>query len=385
MKSKLPNIGTTIFTVMSGLAAEHGAINLSQGFPDFDVDEELIGLVHKAMKDGHNQYAPMPGVLKLREQIAAKCEKLYGCRFDPNTEVTVTSGATQAIYTAITAFIHPGDEVIIFEPAYDSYVPAILLSGGIPVHIELTAPDYHINWEKVRKMITPKTRMIIINSPHNPTGSYLSANDMKQLEELTDDKEIIVISDEVYEHILFDGISHESVMKYPRLSQKSFAVFSFGKTYHTTGWKMGYCLATESLMKEFRKVHQFNVFCSNSFIQHALAEYLKNENYLLLPAFYQKKRDLFLDLIRDTRFKIIPAHGSYFQCLDYSELSSEKDTDFAIRLTKEFGIASVPVSAFYKNGSDQKILRFCFAKKEETLNRAAERLQEISRKLSTFQ
>lgn len=380
-RSKLPSIGTTIFTIMSGLANEHKAINLSQGFPDFEVDPELIALVNESMKKGNNQYAPMPGVMKFRESIAEKCNKLYGCNYDPDTEVTVTSGATQAIYTAITAFVHPGDEVIIFEPAYDSYVPAIQLSGGIPVHMELKAPDFRIDWDQVRKRMNAKTRMIIVNSPHNPTGSYLSAADLSELDRITKGTDVIIVSDEVYEHILFDGIAHESVMKYPSLAEHSFAVFSFGKTYHTTGWKMGYCLAPAALMKEFRKVHQFNVFCSNSFIQHALAEYMKNENYLSLPSFYQAKRDYFLHLVKDTRFKLIPSHGSYFQCLDYSALSSEKDFDFAVKLTKEFGIASIPVSAFYKNGTDYKLLRFCFAKKESTLDQAGERLRRLDREL----
>lgn len=380
-RSKLPSIGTTIFTIMSGLANEHKAINLSQGFPDFEVDPELIALVNESMKRGNNQYAPMPGVMTLRERIAEKCNKLYGCNYDPDTEVTVTSGATQAIYTAITAFVHPGDEVIIFEPAYDSYVPAIQLSGGIPVHMELKAPDFRIDWDQVRKRMNAKTRMIIVNSPHNPTGSYLSAADLSELDRITKGTDVIVVSDEVYEHILFDGIAHESVMKYPSLAEHSFAVFSFGKTYHTTGWKMGYCLAPAALMKEFRKVHQFNVFCSNSFIQYALAEYMKNENYLSLPSFYQTKRDYFLHLVKDTRFKLIPSHGSYFQCLDYSALSKEKDFDFAVKLTKEFGIASIPVSAFYKNGTDYKLLRFCFAKKESTLDQAGERLRRIDREL----
>lgn len=363
---------------MSALATEHGAINLSQGFPDFDISEDLIELVHQAMRKGFNQYAPMPGILSLRECIAEKTQSLYNSTYHPETEITITSGATQAIYTAITAFIRKGDEVIIFEPAYDSYLPAIDLAGGIPVLLELIAPTYTIDWLEVKKAVNAKTKMIIINSPQNPSGSYLSQSDMFELEKICTDTNIIIISDEVYEHIIFDGLKHESVMKHPRLAERSFAVFSFGKTYHTTGWKTGYCLAPAPLMKEFRKVHQYIVFSSNTFIQHALAEYMKNKNYLELGAFYQSKRDYFNRLIKDSKFIFTPANGSYFQCLNYSSITSESDKDFAIRLTKEYGVAGIPLSSFYKKGTDNKVLRFCFAKKESTLEQAAERLCKVS-------
>ncbi len=382
LHSKLPAAGTTIFSIMSALASRHNAINLSQGFPDFDAAEELISLVNQYMKKGMNQYAPMQGILPLRERLAEKTESLYGTIYNPETEVTITSGATQAIYTAITAIIHEGDEVIVIEPAYDSYVPAIQLSGGIPIFVSLDANDHSVNWENVKKVVSPKTRMIIINSPHNPAGSVLSKNDMHQLEKIVTGNDIILISDEVYEHIIFDGIRHESVMHYPALAKKSFVVFSFGKTYHTTGWKIGYCFAPASLMTEFRKVHQFVVFSSNTAIQYALADYIQNKNYLELAAFYQQKRDYFNNLIKESRFKLMPAKGSYFQCLDYSALSQEKDTDYAIRLTKEAGIASIPLSVFYHEGQDNKLLRFCFAKKKETLEAAAEKLCAIAETIS---
>lgn len=382
INSKLPQVGTTIFTVMSALANEHKAINLSQGFPDFEIDDELASLVNHYLRRGYNQYAPMPGILPLRERIAEKAFDLYGASYSPESEVTVVSGATQAIYTAITAMIRKEDEVIIFEPAYDSYVPAIQLAGGIPVYMELKAPAYTIDWEEVKKVVNHKTKMIIINSPQNPTGSYLNANDMKELESITSGTEITIISDEVYEHILFDGLKHESVMKYPKLAERSFAVYSFGKTYHATGWKMGYCLAPANLMIEFRKVHQFVVFSSTTFIQYALADYMKNKNYLGLGEFYQAKRDFFLKQIKGSKFTYIPARGSYFQCLNYSAISQEKDLDFAIRMTKEAGVASVPVSAFYKDGTDNKILRFCFAKKEETLLKAAEKILAAEKMLT---
>ncbi len=377
IKSKLPKIGTTIFTVMSSLAAEQKAINLSQGFPDFEASEDLIRLVNEFMKKGMNQYAPMQGILPLREKLAEKTEDLYGISYNPDSEITITSGGTEAIYTAITAIIREGDEVIVFEPAYDCYVPAIELAGGIPVYISLKAPDFSIDWKELKKVINHKTKMIIINTPHNPTGTVMTAEDMSELEKIVAGTEICILSDEVYEHIIFDNLRHESVLYYPLLAERSFVVFSFGKTYHTTGWKIGYCFAPAYLMVEFRKVHQFVVFSANTPLQYALAEFLKNKNYLALSDYYQKKRDYFLTLIKGSRFKYIPAKGSYFQCLDYTSLSDEKDTAFAIRLTKEFKIASIPISVFYHNEKDNKILRFCFAKKNETLEMAAEKLCSV--------
>jgi methionine transaminase len=382
IKSKLPNAGTTIFTVMSALANKHGAINLSQGFPDFDPPEELISLAAHYMQKGFNQYAPMPGVMRLREKIAEKTQDLYQHIYDPEKEITITSGGTQAIYTAITAFIREGDEVIVFEPAYDCYSPAIILAGGVPVYLQLTSPEYTINWKSVKKLITQKTRMILINSPHNPCGSVMTSDDMKELENITRGSEIIIVSDEVYEHILFDGLKHESVMSYPNLAERSFAIFSFGKTFHTTGWKMGYCLAPANLMTEFRKVHQFVVFSSNSFLQHALADFLDRKTYLELPEFYQKKRDYFLSLISGSKFTYTPAKGSYFQCLYYGTITKERDTAFAERLTKEAGVASIPLSVFYHESVDNKLLRFCFAKNNETLEKAAEKLCSLNELIS---
>ena len=378
IKSKLPKAGTTIFTIMSALANECGAINLSQGFPNFPVSSELIDLIHQKMKDGHNQYAPMPGILPLRERIAEKIQDLYSAKYNPETEITITSGGTQAIYTAITAIIREGDEVIVFEPAYDCYAPAIELSGGIPVSLHLKHPDFHIDWDEVKKMVNKKTRMIMINTPHNPCGSVLTAKDMHELEKITSGTNIIILSDEVYEHVIFDGHEHQSVTRYPELAEKSFAVFSFGKTYHATGWKMGYIVAPEKLMTKFRRVHQFNVFASNTPIQHALAEFMsEKKHYEGLNKFYQSKRDYFLKLMNGSRFRPLPCSGSYFQLFDYSEISNEKDTEFAKRITKEFKVASIPVSVFYKNPPEEKILRFCFAKDDETLKAAAEKLKEV--------
>ncbi len=378
IKSKLPKAGTTIFAIMSGLANETGAINLSQGFPNFDVSPELIKLINKYMKDGFNQYAPMQGVMKLRERISEKMNALYSATYHPEKEITITAGGTQALYTAITSIIHERDEVIVFEPAYDSYVPAIELSGGIPIHVHLQAPDFRINWNEVKKLINQRTRMIIINTPHNPTGSILTAKDMQQLEKITASTDIIILSDEVYEHIIFDGYEHQSIARYPKLAERSFIVYSFGKTYHATGWKMGYCLAPEKLMSEFRKVHQFEVFSVNTPLQHALAEHMKDaKNYSGLNNFYQQKRDYFLELIAGSKFKPLPCSGSYFQLLDYSKITKEKDTDYAIRLTKEAGIASIPVSVFYNVPVDNKVLRFCFAKDNATLEKAAEKLRAV--------
>lgn len=378
LRTKLHKTGTTIFTVMSALATEHKAINLSQGFPDFKVSPELISLISKNMKAGNNQYAPMPGIRPLRERIAEKMKNRYSVTYDPDTEITITAGGTQAIYTAISAVIREGDEVILFEPAYDCYVPAIEMNGGIPVHLQLKAPDFHIDWNEVKKMVNQKTRMIIINTPHNPTGAVLTAKDMQQLEKITHNRDIVILSDEVYEHVIFDGFEHQSVARYPKLAERSFIVFSFGKTYHATGWKTGYCLAPENLMAAFRKVHQYMVFSVNTPLQHALAEYMENpEHYAGIEKMYQQKRDYFAGLLKGSRFRLLPCSGSYFQLADYSAVSSEKDTDFAARLTKEHGVAAIPVSVFYKNGSGQNLLRFCFAKEESTLKKAAERLCKV--------
>jgi methionine aminotransferase len=378
IRSKLPAAGTTIFAIMSGLAQQTGAINLSQGFPDFQVSEELMRLVYENMRKGHNQYAPMPGLISLRERIAEKMENRFGAKYNPETEITITAGGTQALYAAITALIHEEDEVIVIEPAYDSYNPAIELAGGKAVHLNLEPPDYKIVWSKVKKLITPKTKMIMINSPHNPTGSVLTEKDLQQLDALTKSTDIIVLSDEVYEHIIFDGLQHNSVAKYPSLAQRSMIVYSFGKTFHATGWKCGYCVGPANLMKEFRKVHQFMVFSVNTPLQHALAEYMQDaSHYSGLETFYQEKRDYFRSLLEGSPFKILPCSGSYFQLLDYSAVSNEKDTDYAIRLTKEYGIASIPVSVFYNVPRDYHLLRFCFAKSNETLEKAAACLHKV--------
>lgn len=378
IKSKLPKTGTTIFTIMSALAHDHGAINLSQGFPDFLCDEKLISLVEQYMRKGLNQYAPMPGILPLREAIAEKAEHLYTAKYHPETEVTVTSGGTEAIYAAITAVVEEEDEVIIFEPAYDCYAPSVELNGGVPIYVELEPPSYEIDWNDVKKLINQRTKMIIINTPHNPSGMVMTAQDMKQLQKLTQNTDIIILSDEVYEHIIFDGAEHQSVMRYPKLAERSFVVFSFGKTYHNTGWKMGYCLAPTELMREFRKAHQFIVFSSNTPFQHAFADMMKDtSHYEGLKSFYEEKRDYFLKLINGSKFKAKPASGSYFQMLGYKGISNEKDIDFAVRLTKEIGVASIPTSVFYHHGIDRKMLRFCFAKENETLEKAAERLVKV--------
>lgn len=376
--SKLPAVGTTIFTVMSSLAAEKKAVNLGQGFPDYPMNEELIDLVNKAMKDGFNQYVHMNGFIPLREAIAEKVEFLYKQKISPDTDITITPGGTYAIYTALTSVLHPGDEVIVFEPGYDSYIPNIEINGAKAIRLQLQFPDYSINWNEVRNVITPKTRMIMLNTPHNPTGAVLSANDMEELKKIVDGTDIIILSDEVYEHLIFDGKEHHSMLRYPELMQRSFVCFSFGKVYHCTGWKLGYCIAPSHMMAEFRKVHQFNGFSSHSPSQVALATYLQNrDSYLSLGSFLQQKRDLFKDLMSATKFRPLNSFGSYFQCYDYSAISDENDKDFAIRITKEFGVASIPVSAFYTDGTDHKVIRFCFAKKEETLREAAERLSKI--------
>ncbi len=376
--SKLPNTGTSIFAVMSQLAVEHGAVNLSQGFPDFEVSPVLIELVAKHMREGHNQYAPMPGLPKLREAIAEKTKRLYGAEYDPETEITVTAGATQAIFAVISAFVKENDEVIVFEPAYDSYIPAIKLNGGTTITCKLKPPHYGIDWDEVRRLVSSRTKMIIINTPHNPTGSILDKEDMVQLEKIVRNNGIMVLSDEVYEHIIFDGKHHESVCRFPGLAERSLITCSFGKTFHATGWKTGYCVAPANLMKEFRKTHQFMVFCTNTPVQHALADYLeKPAHYEGLGPFYQVKRDYFLNAIKGSRFNATPAGGTYFQQLSYKAISDEDEMTFANRLIKEHKVAGVPTSSFYNKSHNNHMLRFCFAKSEETLQKAADILCKI--------
>lgn len=378
IKSKLPNIGTTIFTVMSGLAKEYNAINLSQGFPDFGCSPKLLELAQKNLLSGFNQYAPMTGAQPLRETISQLLQNCYQATYHPETEITITAGATQGIYTSIAAFINKGDEVIVFEPAYDCYIPAIEVHGGVVKPIALEYPNFTINWNTVKNTITDKTRMIIINSPHNPSGTTLNESDLLELQKIVAGTNIIVISDEVYEHMVFDGKPHQSVARFKTLAAQSIIVSSFGKTIHATGWKIGYVAAPKELMVEFRKVHQFLVFCVNHPFQLALADYLKDEStYKDLNQFYQAKRDYFGKLITTSRFEMEPCTGTYFQLLNYKKITDEKDTDFAIRLTKEKGLASIPLSVFYSNQQQQQLLRFCFAKKEETLEKAAEILCKI--------
>jgi len=378
LTSKLPTVWTTIFTVMSKLAADLGAINLSQGFPDFDCDPALVEAVAKHMREGRNQYAPMQGVPALRQAIAVKFNDLYSAAYDPETEVTVTSGGTEAIFDAVAAVVHPGDEVIVFEPVYDSYVPAIDVAGGTAVVISLRYPDYRIPWDDVRAAITPRTRMIMLNSPHNPTATILSAADMAELERILDRTAITIVSDEVYEHIIFDSARHESMARYDALRARSFIVGSFGKTYHVTGWKIGCVVAPAALTAEFRKVHQFVTFSTNTPIQYALADFLtQKRGYPELSSFYQRKRDLFLDLLSGSRWKPLSSRGTYFQLLDYSGITDEKDMEFALRLTKEHGVASIPTSAFLYKQPAPLALRFCFAKKDETLQAAAQRLRTL--------
>lgn len=376
--SKLPNAGITIFTEMSVLANEHKAINLGQGFPDFAMNEQLIAMVNKAMQQGHNQYVHMNGLPALRERLAEKIYELYTNDIHPDTEITITPGGTYAIYTALTAILQPGDEVIVFEPAYDCYIPTIEMNGAIPVLIPLVYPGYSIDWELVKQKITSRTKLIILNTPHNPTGALLSTNDIVALQNIVKNTDIFILCDEVYEHLIFDGKKHESMLRYPDLFERSFVCFSFGKVYHCTGWKMGYCVAPPALMKEFRKIHQFNCFCCNSPVQFALAAYLKQKDkYLQLGTFLQQKRDYLLKLMQQTKFKPVPSYGSYFQLYSYSNISAENEKDFAVRLTKEYGVATIPVSAFYKNGQDNKVVRFCFAKKESTLDEAVNRLMKL--------
>lgn len=373
INSKLPGVGTTIFTVMSNLAREHNAVNLSQGFPDFNPHPLLIEAVNKAMRAGNNQYAPMAGNMQLRQKIAEKTEALYSIQIDPESEITITAGGTQALFTAILSVIRENDEVILFAPAYDSYAPAVELAGGKAVYYDLEAPDYKVNWQNVKRLINQRTRMIIINTPHNPSGTVLNAFDMMQLEKLTKGSDIIIVSDEVYEHVIFDGLEHQSILRFPKLAERAFVINSFGKTYHNTGWKVGYCIAPKNLMAEFRKVHQFNVFSVNSIAQIAFAEILDHKDlYLELSAFYQQKRDFFRSAIQQSRFKLLDCQGTYFQLAAYSRISEEKDTEFVRRMTKDMGVAAIPVSVFYRHQVDNSVVRFCFAKEEETLKRAAD-------------
>lgn len=380
VSSKLPGVGTTIFTVMSALAQEHGAINLAQGFPDFPSSQRLNELVAHYMRQGYNQYAPMAGVPILRQRIAEKIDGLYGVKIDPDQEITITCGATEGIFTAIGALVSPGDEVIIFEPAYDSYRPSIELFGGVTKSFELSAPDYSIDWDRLRRLISMKTRMIIINTPQNPIGKILKPADMQALEKLVSSSDIIILSDEVYEHMVYDGHEHQSILRYPGLRERALAVYSFGKTFHNTGWRIGYCVAPPTLTAEFRKVHQFNVFSINTPMQYALADFLEDPHeYLGLGTFFTHKRDFFLDAIEGSLFRPLLSEGSYFQLCDYSQISTEPDVDFCRRLTMEYGVAAIPVSVFYHSKRDEKIIRFCFAKKEETLERAAKLLREIGK------
>jgi methionine aminotransferase len=378
ISSKLAKSGTSIFSVMSALANEQNALNLSQGFPSFDCNTHLKELVNKYIQDKKNQYAPMPGILALREAIALKTEELYSSKYNPDTEITITAGATQAIYTAISALINEGDEVIVFEPAYDCYVPAIELNGGKAVYAQLKFPNYKVDWDEVKKLVKRQTKMIIINTPNNPTGSIFTAADMAKLEKIVKNTDIIILSDEVYEHIIFDKFEHQSVARYPKLAERSVIVSSFGKTFHTTGWKIGYVVAPEKLMIEFRKVHQFLVFSVNTPIQYAYADFLKlKEEYLTLGKFYQEKRDYFLQQIKGSRFEALPCSGTYFQLLKFNKISEEKDTEIAKKFTIENKIASIPVSVFYHKPTDNNVLRFCFAKDKETIEKAGEILKKI--------
>ncbi len=378
LASRLPNVGTTIFTVMSALATEHRAVNLGQGFPDFGCDPALVDAVTDAMRAGHNQYPPMPGIPALREAVSGKIETLYGRRYDPASEITITAGATQAIITAVLAIVHPGDEVIVLEPCYDSYVPNIELAGGKVVRVPLTPGTFRPDFDRIGQALSPRTRAIIINTPHNPSATVWSREDMERLQALLAPTDVLVISDEVYEHMVFDGQPHQSAVRFPGLAARSFIVSSFGKTYHVTGWKVGYVAAPAALTAEFRKVHQFNVFTVNTPMQHGLAHYMANpQPYLDLPGFYQRKRDLFREGLAATRFRMLPSEGSYFQCVDISQVSDLPEAEFCQWLTREMGVAAIPLSAFYGDGFDQRVVRFCFAKKDETLRAALERLAKL--------
>ncbi|WP_432713316.1 methionine aminotransferase [Pedobacter sp.] len=376
--SKLPGTGTNIFSAMSLLAEQHQAINLSQGFPDYDCDPKLTELVNEAMKGGFNQYAPMAGLLSLRELIANKVQHLYQASYNPETEITVTAGGTQAIFTALASCINPGDEVIIFEPAYDCYAPTIKMFGGLVKPYVMHAPNYTIDWDMVKKLFSANTKMIILNSPHNPTGCVLAEKDLQELIKLTKNTDVLILSDEVYEHVIYDGQPHLSVSSYPELKERAFVVASFGKLLHTTGWKTGYCIAPSFLMKEFRKIHQYNVFSVNTPMQVAIAKYLEDTSvYTALSLFFQEKRDSFRNMLAQTKFELLPCKGSYFQCVTYKKISQESDVALVTRLIKEFGVAAIPLSAFYSRNTDSYVLRFCFAKKQETLEKAVERLMKL--------
>jgi methionine aminotransferase len=377
--SKLPGIPTSIFAVMSGLAREHNAINLAQGFPGFDIDPIMSHLVHTYMKRGMNQYAPMSGVPVLRERLADKISNLYGLDVDMDRHITITAGATQALFTAIQAVVHPGDEVILIEPAYDSYRPSVQLAGGIPVPVQMRAPDFNVPWNEIRQKITDKTRLIITNTPHNPSGQVFSADDFQQLKSIVLENDLLLLSDEVYEHLIYNGLKHYSVLGDPELFERSLVTFSFGKVFHATGWKMGYTVAPEHLTKEFRSVHQFNVFSVNSPTQYALADYLQEpERYLGLPAFFAERKQLFENAVKQTPLKALPCNGTYFMLCDYSDISDEDQFTFASRITKEYGVASIPVSAFYTDPPNDHVVRFCFAKEQHELEEAASRLAAIS-------
>ena len=378
IESKLQSVGTSIFSVMSALATAKGAINLSQGFPDFPMDPSLLALVNEAMQKGHNQYAPAPGLLSLRTQIADLVQVCYDATVDPESEVTVTSGGTEALFCAIAATVREGDEVIVFEPCYDSYVPVIELFGGVPIYVALDFPDYKINWEGVKKRVNSRTKMIILNTPHNPTGTTLSADDFQELAKIVQGNRIFILSDEVYEHIIFDGEQHQSILRHPLLSKRSFVVSSFGKTFHATGWKVGYCVAPEHLMKEFRKIHQFVTFSTSTPFQHAIAQYMQDRSHIHnLSKVYEAKRDYFLKLMAQSRFEPLPSRGTYFQLMRYNAISDKSDRAFAEWLTSEKGVAAIPVSVFYHSGEDNKVLRFCFAKENATLEKAAEILVRL--------
>ena len=378
LRSKLPSTGISIFTVMSRLAQEHGAINLSQGFPDFDCAPELVDAVADEMRAGHNQYAPMPGLPALREALSMKIERLYGRRYDPSTEILVTSGATEALFSTLTALVHPGDEVVVFQPAYDSYVPAIRLSGGTPVFVTLHPPDYRIDWDAVARAITPRTRVMVINSPHNPSGMMLGQEDVHGLTRILGTTDAIVVSDEVYEHIVFDGVRHESLARPPQLAERAVVISSFGKTYHTTGWKVGYCAAPAAITQEIQRVHQFVTFAVNTPIQHAYARMVRRDPLCAdVAPFYQRKRDRFRTLLEGSRFTMLPCRGTYFQMVDYSAITDERDSDFALRLIREHGVAAIPISPFLHDSEPGPVLRFCFAKRDDTLEQAAERLRKV--------
>jgi methionine aminotransferase len=378
ISSKLPSVGVSIFAVMSRLAVEHKAINLSQGFPDFDCSPALVEAVARAMRTGHNQYAPMPGILSLREALAAKIERLYGRRYDPQTEITITSGATAGLFSSLSAFVRPGDEVILFQPCYDSYVPVVQLSGGTPVFVTMRAPHYSIDWDEVRRAITPRTRLLVLNSPHNPSGMILTARDIAELKRVLQDTDALVVSDEVYEHIVFDGERHESLARDPELAARSVVISSFGKTYSATGWKVGYCAAPQPLTAEIQRIHQFVTFTVNGAVQLAYAEFVRRDPICAdLSRFYQAKRDLFLELIAGSRFRPLPCRGTYFQLLDYSAITTAPDAEFAMQLLTEHGVASIPTSAFLYGVDPGPVLRFCFAKRDETLQAAAAKLRQV--------